>query len=385
MADAALAASWCGPEKQASSPRQVLALTVGGDEVVLCLTSRGRRGAGPALVLLARRGFKLEEPSPLPLPEELPSLGQVWPLPGPAGASFLAAGPDALFRVTLARSSTEFTASAERIVGLPSGTSEVAVFAEGNDLTVAAIDDRCEPVSPDAPRVEPPPPRPLDLTFWSSASSADGWRDVCRLPREAGGLAVSSTAAVWSQDNNYIFEESSAGAFYGALLAPGAAAECLTPADESLPALQSGALPAGAGKVRGAAFGPDGTLVLHANFSVTHPVTAACGLWRLDWPTTAAGGGWAAPSRERLTAEGLEVSSFGWADGSGPALWATAIEGVSRRSFVVGGADIGAGICTNVAYSASGAAVFGRTEMMSGLHSSQDGSGIVADRCGWAG
>ena len=152
-------------------------------------------------------------------------------------------------------------------------------------------------------------------------------------------------------------EESSAGAFYGAPLTPGAAAVCLTPADESLPALQSGALPAGAGKVRGAAFGPDGTLVLHANFSVTHPVTAACGLWRLDWPAAAG----SAPSRERLTAEGLEVSSFGWADdGSGPALWATAIEGVSRRSFVVGGDDIGASICTNVAYSASGAAVFGK-------------------------
>ena len=155
--------------------------------------------------------------------------------------------------------------------------------------------------------------------------------------------------------HSYIEEESSAGAFFGTKLASGGVIECLTPPNANLPNLQSGAPPAGAGKVRSAAFAPDGSLVLHANFSVRHAVTAACGLWASPWP--------AAPptAPTRLSKAGHEIQKFGWGgSASVVALWATALEGVARRTFVVvGGETIGASISTNVAYSSSGAAVYG--------------------------
>ena len=128
-----------------------------------------------------------------------------------------------------------YCAEAEAVTPLPGGTDGLAVCAgAGGAVTVAVFDDRCPPLLPDAPRVEPPPPRPLDLCFWSSATCR--WAD-CRVPRESSGLAVSAAAAAWSVSNNYVSEESGAGAFWGARLAAGVAAECLTPPDEGLPRL----------------------------------------------------------------------------------------------------------------------------------------------------
>ena len=104
-------------------------------------------------------------------------------------------------------------------------------------------------------------------------------------------------------------EESSAGAFYGIKLAAGSTIEPLTPSDPTLSNLQSGQPPAGAGKVRSVAFTPDGSsLVFHANFSVEHAVTAACGLWSCAWPS----GDKQAWSPQRLTRVGHEIQKFGW-------------------------------------------------------------------------
>lgn len=222
------------------------------------------------------------------LPAAIPRLTQVWPLPGPPGPSVLAVGPasDCLYKVTFARNTAGaiYCLAAEPVAVLPAGTLAVAVCAKKSGaVTVAVFDDRCEELPSDAPRVEPPPPRPLDLCYWTSGmqgavcdSQSPGipnrrpshtklttrphgglcragtqrWVDVCQVPRESSCLAVSAVAAVWATDNNYISEESGAGAFYGAVLGAYDGVQSLTPPDQSLPPLESGALPAGAGKVR---------------------------------------------------------------------------------------------------------------------------------------
>lgn len=346
-ADMGLAAEWCGPKLQGSSVTEVVTLRVGGEDLTLVLTGFGRRGAGPPLLL---SGGAL---APLALPEDdtLPRIGKVWAFPGPPGDSVLVSGPDGIYELTIA---PDRSTTAELLVALPETTDSVDVWIapDTRALTVAVFDDRCEPIHPDDPRVEPPPPRPLDVCVWSSTSPT--WRDLCQTPRESGGLAVSATAAVWLAYNSYISEESSAGAYYGIKLdAPGSAMECLTPSDSSLPLLQSGMPPAGAGKVRAAAFTPDGSsLILHANFSVVHAVTAACGLWACAWPAGPA------LSRTRLTEAGHEIQKFGWG-GEGRGIWATALEGVDRRTFFLSGDEIGASISTNVALTSTGVVVYG--------------------------
>ena len=300
-----LAQEWCGPERQASDIREVIALTLpGAGDAVLCLTGHGRRGAGPPLLLTGGAGLQA-----LALPEELPRLGKVWALPGPPGDTVLAVSSamDCLYKLTFSGAEALLSPSAEPVVALPTNVDTIDVWVDPSGaLTIAAFDDRCEPIGPDDPRVEPPPERPLDLMVWST--EAPEWRDVCQAQRESGGLTVSAGAAVWLSYNSYISEESSAGAFFGVKLTPDSdgAVESLTPPDSSLPKLQSGALPAGAGKVRGAAFSPDGsTLVLHANFSVEHAVTAAPGLWETTWPADST----AAVSR--ITPKGQEIQKFG--------------------------------------------------------------------------
>ena len=302
MIDMDLAAKWCGPELQGSTVNEVVPMSVGGADLTLVLTGRGRRGSGPEL-LLSAGAFK-----PLQLPEDtLPRISKVWVPPGPPSDQILVVGPalDALYRLSVA---ADHSTSVELVLELPDNTESVSVWMcpKSASLTVAVFRDDCDPLGPNDPRVEPPPSRPLDIAVWTSDEPA--WRDLCQTPRESSGLCCCATAVAWIAYNNYISEESSAGAFYGIKLTTGSVIEALTPSDPMLPKLQSGQAPAGAGKVRSAAFAPNGdSLIFHANFSVEHPVTAACGLWTCSWPS-----GEQSQPPQRLTAPGHEIQKFGW-------------------------------------------------------------------------
>jgi hypothetical protein len=302
MIDMDLATKWCGPELQGLNVNEVVPMSVDGADLTLVLTGRGRRGSGPELLLSEG------ELKPLVLPEDtLPRISKVWAPPGPPGDQILVVGPalDAVYRLVVA---ADHSASVEVVLELPDNTDSVSLWVcpKSALLTVAVFRDDCEPLGPDDPRIEPPPPRPLDIAVWSSDEPA--WRDLCQTPRESNGLCCCATAVAWSAYNHYISEESSAGAFYGIKLTPGSAIEALTPSNPMLPKLQSGQPPAGAGKVRSAAFTPDGdSLIFHANFSVEHAVTAACGLWACSWPS-----GEHSKPPQRLTAAGHEIQKFGW-------------------------------------------------------------------------
>lgn len=305
MIDMDLATKWCGPELQGSSVQEVVAMSVvSGEDIALVLTGRGRRGSGPAMLLSAGTL------KPLVLPQEtLPRISRVWSPPGPPSDELFAVGPalDAVYRLRVA---ADHSTRVELVLELPENTDSLSVWVcpRSASLTVAIFRDDCDPIGPDDPRVEPPPPRPLTIAVWSSDEPA--WRDLCQTPRESSGLCCCATAVAWLAYNNYISEESSAGAFYGIKLTAGSAIEALTPSDQTLPKLQSGQPPAGAGKVRSAAFTPDGeSLILHANFSVEHAVTAACGLWSYAWPS---GDAQIPQQPQRLTAAGHEIQKFGF-------------------------------------------------------------------------
>ena len=305
MIDMDLATKWCGPELQGSSVQEVVAMSVvSGEDIALVLTGRGRRGSGPAMLLSAGTL------KPLVLPQEtLPRISRVWSPPGPPSDELFAVGPalDAVYRLRVA---ADHSTRVELVLELPENTDSLSVWVcpRSASLTVAIFRDDCDPIGPDDPRVEPPPPRPLTIAVWSSDEPA--WRDLCQTPRESSGLCCCATAVAWLAYNNYISEESSAGAFYGIKLTAGSAIEALTPSDRTLPKLQSGQPPAGAGKVRSAAFTPDGeSLILHANFSVEHAVTAACGLWSYAWPS---GDAQIPQQPQRLTAAGHEIQKFGF-------------------------------------------------------------------------
>jgi hypothetical protein len=178
-----LPAKWCGPELQASDVREVVALSVSGEEQILCLTGFGRRGAGPALLLVPG----LPSPLVLELPEGLPRISKLWSPPGPPGDSVLAVGPalDAVYRLTF---HSNRSTSISLLVELPKRTDSVDCWlGPAGQLTVAVFDDRCEPIGPDDPRVEPPPPRPLNLAGESVHPTQGGCWAVCRWPVDLTG------------------------------------------------------------------------------------------------------------------------------------------------------------------------------------------------------